>query len=76
MENDLFIEAIQLINPLQLILIALIVFYFYSRSDKKMERLEQKMETSIKEVKEETKTINQRIDSLYQLIVSLFNKAA
>ncbi len=86
MEN-LFLEAVKLINPVQLIIIGLIVYYFYTRLDQKIEKLDiklkdtenrltQKIETSDKDVRLEIKALNQRIDSLYQLIVSLFKKSA
>lgn len=91
MDNSLFLEAVKLINPIQLVLISLVIYYFYNRLDNKItssnQALKQEFKEDIKELREEMKsfkteiygeikTLNQRVDSLYQLIVSVFKKAA
>ncbi|HSA06911.1 MAG TPA: hypothetical protein P5556_07005 [Candidatus Gastranaerophilales bacterium] len=61
MEN-FFVEAVKLVNPVQLILINLIVFYFYARLDKKIEKFDIKQENAIKDVRQDIKYLSQRID--------------
>ena len=82
MEN-LVLEAIKIVNPIQLALIALIVFYFYNRLDKKIEGVRQEsrqdfgsLKQDFKELRQETKEmetrINQELKTLNQRIDSLY----
>ncbi len=85
--EDLFLAAIKIVNPIQLGIIILVIFYFYNRTDQKIEKLELKIEkldqkienirTELSQKIENIRTeFNQRIDNLYQLILNVFNKAA
>ena len=72
MEN-LFLEAVKIVNPFQAVLTGLIVYFFYNRQ-------KDEFKTEIKEVRAEIKSeserINSRIDNLYQIIFSYFKKDA
>lgn len=74
MEN-LFLEAVKLVNPIQLIIIALIVFYFYNRTDNKIEKLEikiDKVETNLNNKIDKVETsLNDRIDKVETKIVQI-----
>jgi len=81
--EHLFTEAVKIINPLQLVLIGLMFFYFYNRLDSKIEKIDNKVDkfydglnTKIDknqdELKGEIKSINGRVDKLYDLILDLY----
>ncbi len=68
MENYI-LEALRIINPVQLLLIILALFYFYSRLDNKIEKLDEKIEkvrdVDIKELSRRIDNVNSRLDNLY-----------
>jgi len=75
MEN-IIIELVKAINPLQLAFMVLIFNWFYNRLDQKIEKLDQKIEKARIESKAETDRLNQRMDNLYQLFFNFFKKDA
>ena len=78
--NDLFIKAFDLINPDQLILIGLILYFFYNRLDNKLEKIDKKFDDKLEKMQENSKQdfkeINQRFDNLYNLVINLLRKDA
>lgn len=60
MEN-LFIETIKVINPLQTAMIGLIVFYFYNRLDNKIKEDIKILREEIKTLREENKDFKEEI---------------
>ncbi len=65
MEN-LFYETVKLINPVQLILIGLIVFYFYNRLDQKFEKRFDKIDERFDKVDEKFDKVDEKFDKVQQ----------
>ena len=77
--ETLFIEAVKLINPLQTVLIGLIVFYFYNRLDDKIKDVRGEIKglrDEIKETRSDNKQMrsdfNNRFDKMNDLIIDLY----
>ena len=81
MEN-LFLEAVKIINPIQLVIIGLLLFYFYNRQkdefdkkldklDNKIDKLEEKFEKRFEKLEARIDAVNARLDNLYR---ELFKK--
>ena len=88
MEN-LFLEAVKIINPIQLVIIGLLLFYFYNRQkdefDKKLDKQDEKFDKRIDNIDkrfdkletkadENFKTLLARIDAVNSRLDNLYHE--
>lgn len=80
MEN-LFIEVVKLINPLQLVVFGLIVYYFYNRLDDKIKNVrtdikdtENRLTSRIDKLESDTNNLIDKQDDKFDKIEDRFDK--
>ena len=68
MEN-LFLEAVKLVNPLQIALIGLIMFYFYNRQKDEFNQKLDKLDAKVDRIQSD---FNNKFDKMNDLIIDLY----